>query len=216
MKVWVTRDEPPDGPLCCALKAAQLDVLHEPVLLRKVLTDARSEISSLGPDDWLVLTSIYAIKAVAEDVARVPKIAVVGEASRNAAERRGFRVVLVSSGGTSQDLFDELFEQSDGSTICYPRSSLATLPEIPQTIRMTCPILYETNQREFCKDILRQADVVAVTSASAVQAIGPLALPFASIGPSTSKALREIGVEPWVEAAEPNFDALASVIVDHS
>lgn len=61
-----------------------------------------------------------------------------------------------------------------------------------------------------------EADVVTVTSASAVHAVGPLVLPFASIGPSTSKALRELGVEPWIEAAEPNFDALASAIATHS
>lgn len=216
MKVWVTRDEPPDGPLCISLKAAHLEVLHEPVLKRKVLTDARSEIAKLGHDDWLVLTSTFAIKAVAEDVARVPKLAVVGEASRIAAESRGFRVVLVSSSGTSQDLFDELFEQSDGSAICYPRSSLAIPPEFPKNVNMTCPVLYETSQREYRKDIVQKADVVAVTSASAVHAVGSVALPFASIGPSTSKALREMGVEPWVEAAEPSFDALARAIADHN
>lgn len=215
MKVWVTRDESPDGPLSSALKAARLDVLHEPVLQRNVLTDARSEIASLGPNDWLVLTSTFAINAVAEDVARVPKVAVVGEASRVVAESRGFRVVLVSSRGTSQNLFDKLFEQAEGSTICYPRSSLATPPKIPQSIKMTCPILYETSTLDYNKDVLCEADVVSVTSASAVHALGPLALPFASIGSSTSNALREIALEPWVEAAEPNFDALASAIAAH-
>lgn len=216
MKVWVTRDEPPDGPLSSALKAAQLDVLHEPVLRRKVLTDARSEIASLGPNDWLVLTSTFAIKAVAEDVARMPKVAVVGEASRVAAESFGFRVELVSSSGTSQDLFDVLFKQSGVSTICYPRSSLATPPEVPQNIKMISPILYETSTLDYNKDILCEVDIVTVTSASAVHAVGPVALPFASIGPSTSKALRELDVEPWVEAAESNFDALASAIATHS
>lgn len=81
---------------------------------------------------------------------------------------------------------------------------------------MTCPVLYETNSRNYNKDILRQADVVTVTSASAVQAIGPLEIPFASIGSSTSKALHEIGMEPWVEAVEPSFDSLARAIADHS
>lgn len=215
MKVWVTRDEPADGPLCIALKTAKLDVLHEPVLQRTILTDAKNEIARLSPNDWLVLTSTYAIKAVAEDVARVPKLAVVGEASRIAAERRGFRVMLVSSSGTSKELFDKLFEQSDVSIICYPRSSLATLPKSPPRIKMTCPVLYETSPREYCKEIIQEADVVSVTSASAVHAVGPIALPFASIGPSTTKALHGLGVEPWVEAAEPSFDALASVIADH-
>ena len=214
MKIWVTRDEPLDGPLCSALKQAQLQVIHEPVLQRHVVTDARSEIAQLAPSDWLVLTSTYAINAVAEDVARVPKVAVVGESSREAAIRKGFHVELVSSDGTGKGLFEELFTIAAGSTICYLRSSLAVAPDAPDSITMTSPVLYETHKREYRKDILNEADVAAVTSASAVYAVGPIDMRFASIGVSTSKALREIGIEPWVEAAEPSFNALAHAIAD--
>lgn len=214
MRVWVTRDEPSDGPLCSALKQAQLQVLHEPVLQRNILTDARSEIAQLTLDDWLVLTSTFAINTVAVDVARVPKVAVVGQSSRDTALSRGFHVELVSSDGTANSLFDELFNISAGSTICYPRSSLAVSPDAPDNITMTSPVLYETHRREYRKDILNEADVAAVTSASAVYAVGPIDMRFASIGVSTSSALREIGIEPWVEAAEPNFNALARAIAD--
>jgi uroporphyrinogen-III synthase len=39
---------------------------------------------------------------------------------------------------------------------------------------------------------------------------------FASIGPTTSEALRAIGIEPWVEALEPTFEFLARAIADQT
>ena len=53
-----------------------------------------------------------------------------------------------------------------------------------------------------------------MASPSAVRAIGAVALRFASIGPTTTAALRELDLEPWVEAPQPTFSALARVIAD--
>ena len=212
MKIWVTRDEPPDGSLGAALRATGLEVVHEPVIARNTLTDARQEIARLGPDDWLVLTSVYAIESVAGDVARVPQIAVVSESSRSAAEARGFHVALVSKGGTAKSLFSELSLAAHGATVCYPRSSQAELQEVGPGITFVSPVLYETIARPYRKSVVDEIDIVTVTSASAVRAIGILTLPFASIGPSTTSALSEIGIEPWVESPQPRFDSLAQAI----
>lgn len=214
MNIWVTRDEPPDGPLGAALRATGLEVVHEPVLERKALTDARDEIASLGSDDWLVLTSVYAIESVAGDVARVPQIAVVSESSRSAAEARGFHVALVSKGGTARSLFNELWQAAHGATVCYPRSSQAEQPDVGPGITFVSPVLYEMIARPYRKSVVDEIDIVTVTSASAVRAIGVLTLPFASIGPSTTVALGEIGISSWVEAPQPNFDSLAKAIAD--
>lgn len=211
MKTWVTRDEPPDGPLGAALRATGLEVVHEPVIARNALTDARQEIARLGPDDWLVLTSVYAIESVAADVARVPQIAVVSESSRSAAEARGFHVALVSKGGTAKSLFSELCA-AHGATVCYPRSSQAELPEVGPGITFVSPVLYETIARPYRKSVVDEVEIITVTSASAVRAIGVLTLPFASIGPSTTAALGEIGITPWVESPQPHFDSLAQAI----
>ena len=64
--------------------------------------------------------------------------------------------------------------------------------------------------------MIEAVDLVAVVSASAVVAIGPIDRPFASIGPSTSAALRGIGMEPVVESAERSFDSLAQAIRDYA
>ncbi len=171
MRVWVTRDEETDGPLSTALRAAGLTVVHEPVLTRRVVDDAAETISQLGPDDWLVLTSVYAVETVAVEPARVPRVAVVSEPSRRAAEARGFRVELVSAGGDGKSLFHELRQRATRGKVCYPRSSLARPPEPWPGVELISRILYETAPRDFDRGVIRRVDVVTVTSPSAVDAI---------------------------------------------
>ena len=63
MKVWVTRDENSgraavDGAAECGARSRA----GAGACSRRVLTDARDEIARLGPDDWLVLTSVFAVR----------------------------------------------------------------------------------------------------------------------------------------------------------
>ena len=215
MRVWVTRDEPSDGPLSSALRSCGLGVVLEPVLERRVVAGAMEAIGRLRPDDWLVLTSPYAIEAFAEvagQAARIPRVAVVAEPSRCAAEGRGLRVELVSPGRDGRSLFRELRRRITRGKVCYPRSSQAEVPPSWPGVELRCPVLYETITRSFNRKVVGGVDVVSVASASAVRAVGPVDLPFASIGPSTSAEIRSMGGEPWVEAPEPSFESLAEAI----
>jgi uroporphyrinogen-III synthase len=216
MRVWVTRDEKPGGPLSAALREAGLVPVLEPVIVRRVLGDGREEMARLKPTDWLVLTSEFAVEAIAAEAARIPRVAVVGEASRRAALARRLRVELVSEDGTAEGLFAALARCASGATLLYPRSSLAKAPDLPGGIRIISPVLYETAPRAWRPQITGEVDVVAVASPSAVRAVGPVDLPFASIGPTTTAALREAHIEPWVEAREPTFAALARAIADQA
>lgn len=208
-RVWVTRDEEPGGPLSVALSDAGLTPVLEPVLARRVLDETCESIRRLGFADWLVLTSVYAVEAVPVEAGRIPKVAVVGEASRRAAEARGFRVELVSRWGLGKSLFDELRPLATSGTVCYPRSSLAGLPGPWPGVELLCPVLYETVARGFDRSVVERIDIVSVASPSAAEAVGRVDRPYASIGPTTSAALRRLGVEPAVEAAERSFEGLA-------
>jgi uroporphyrinogen-III synthase len=210
MKVWVTRDEPAGGPLESALRHVGLVPVREPVIERRVDEGALDALPRLGPDDWLVLTSIFAIQAM-PDRARTPRVAVVGEASRLAAEARGLRVELVGDEG-AKALFRKLAPRAGGATVLYPRSSLARVPELPGDVALVSPVLYETVPRAFRREVVDEIDVVTVASPSAVRAIGRVDRPYASIGPTTTGALAEIGLEPWLEAPRPTFPDLAAAI----
>ncbi len=212
MRVWVTRDEEDGGPLSTALLGVGLEVSLEPVLRKRVVEGCGDAIRLLGRDDWLVLTSPFAIEAVPAGPARIPRVAVVAESSREAAEARGFRVELVSSGGDGKSLFADLRKKAKSGKICYPRSSLASPPVSWERVDLFCPVLYETVPREFDREVIKRVDVASVASPSAVNAVGAVGLSFASIGPSTSAALRKLGIEPWVEAPKRSFASLASAI----
>jgi len=214
VRVWVTRDEAPGGPLCAALTAAGLEPVLEPVVARTIVDDCRAILETLGADDWLVLTSIFAIDAVAEEPARVPHVAVVGEQTRAAAEARGFRVGLVSTGGDRASLLADLRHRARGGKLCYPRSSLAPAPQAWPGIRLVSPILYETRPRRFDRSVADCVEVLSVVSPSAVWAVVPTKLPAASIGPTTSQVLRSLGIEPWVEAPKRSFESLAAAIAE--
>lgn len=212
MRVWVTRDEGSAGPLSAALRSAGLEAVLEPVVERRVVSDAAEEMGRLGADDWLVLTSRFAIERVAGAAARVPRVAVVGKSSERAARARGLRVELVSKGGTAKSLFGELKALIDRGRVCYPRSSLAECPAGWGKVEMISPVLYETTARAFDRGVIDRIDVVSVVSRSAVRAIGAVEKPFASIGPSTTEALAAIGVSAWVEAPARSFESLAGAI----
>lgn len=215
LRIWVTRDEDKDGALCAALQACDLTPVLEPVLERRVLADALDILAELGADDWLVLTSPYAITAAAQSPhARVPRVALVGEPSRKIAESHGLRVELVSQSASGKSLFAELHGIATAGRVVYLRSSLTREPKPWGKVSLDSPVLYETVTREFDRSVIDRVDGVAVASPSAVSAIGPLDLPFASIGPTTTAALKRLGIDPWVEAPTPSFDALASVIAE--
>lgn len=215
-RVWVTRDEPPDGPLTSEVAAAGLTPVHAPVLRTVMVGDAAAEIASLGPADWLVLTSPRAIRAVALGPARAVRVAVVGAESVRVARELGLRVEFVSPTGSGAGVWEYLGEHARGSRACYPRSSLAEVPELPG-VEVIAPVLYETRPVAFERGIAAGVDVTAFASPSAVRSVserlGTLPTPAASIGPTTSAAVRGAGGELLAEAAEPSFRSLALSIV---
>jgi uroporphyrinogen-III synthase len=214
LRVWVTRDENDNGPLSSALREAGLAPVVEPVLVRRVINDCALVIGQLSADDWLVLTSPFAVNAVAREQSRKPNVAVVAESSRVAAEGHGFRVELVSRDGTGEGLFGELRRSVHSGKVCYPRSSLATPPKPWENVEVISPVLYTTEPREFDRGIVGRVNLVTVVSPSAVEAIGNVDLPYASIGPTTTKALKKLGIKPVIQAAKPEFVSLATAIAE--
>jgi uroporphyrinogen-III synthase len=213
MRIWVTRDEASDGPLSTALREVGLTPVLEPVLERRVVDDCAKVVAQLGPRDWLVITSPYAAREVAIDPSFTANVAAVGTATAFEVGQRGVDVMLVGEAGVDA-LFEMVIERARGRTVVYPRSNLATPPSLPADIRLIDPILYETAQRAWRREVVDEIDIVSVASPSAVRATGPVDRPFGSIGPSTSAALREIEIEPWVQAPEPSFVSLARAIAD--
>ncbi len=216
MNVWVTRDEDSGGSLSAALSAEGLTPVLEPVVMRRLIDNAAGAIAALGPNDWLVLTSVFAVQSVPQDPARVPRVAVIGEESGRVARSRGFRVELISPRHGAKSLFDALEQVAQRGRILYPRSSRATQPRAWPGVELQSPVMYETTRRDFDQGVVDRVDVVSVASPSAVEAVGAVDRPFASIGPTTSAAIRALGVSPRIEAPKRSFRSLAQAIAAYA
>lgn len=217
-RVWVTRDEGPDGELCSALRSVGLTPVCEPVIERRVTADVDKLIGGLDEGDWLVLTSPFAIERATNLGHLKPscRLAVVGEASRRAAERCGLKVDLVGPDGTGAGLWAALAAQLDGArTVCYPRSSAAAGPPELSGVRVLSPVFYQVVPRDFDHGVAGTVAAAAITSPSAARAmllLGRPPPPCASIGGTTSAALRRCGIEPWLESPQPSLAKLAAAI----
>jgi uroporphyrinogen-III synthase len=213
-RVWVTRDEPGGGPLSAALIRAGLEPVCEPVIQRRLTADLRPLVAGLGAGDWLVLTSRYLVDVV-DARAVACQVAVVGEASREAAVARGLRVDLVSDDGTGAGLWRRMRPRvGAGTRVCYPRSSRAEPPPEFPGATVTSPVVYSTMPRDFDRRVAASVAAAAVASPSAAEALAPLGAlpPLAAIGPTTSDAIRRCGLTVWLQSPEPTLASLAEAI----
>jgi len=214
-RVWVTRDEGQDGPLCKALRSAGRVPVLEPVV---------EVVSLMGPDDfvvpmtdlerkdWLVLTSARAVAALPRIGTRA-RVGVVGPATRKAAEALGLEVSLESRDGTGAGLWKEIDRRAArGARIYFPRSDVAEVPRLAG-VEMNAPVAYGTRAREFDASIAARIDAAAFASPSSVRAtehvLRARQLITLSIGPTTSDALLALRVIDVREAKSPTFAALA-------
>ena len=210
--IWNTRDEPEDGALTTALRGVGLATIAEPVVSRSAVQQLPDELFSLQPGDWLVLTSAFAASVVPTDSLRTCHVAVVGAATRRAVETRGGACSLQGPGPGVDALLAALRNMSPKGRVLYARSNLARLPKDHGFHTLDAPVVYVTAPIPFNGDRVAMADVIAVTSPSAVAVLKDDERPFASLGPTTSDALRLHGRHLWLESPTPSFGALAQAI----
>lgn len=214
-RVWITRDEPPGGPLSRALEAAGRVPVLEPVLEVVALldpTDLEEPLAGLGRHDWLVLTSARAVAALPRVTTRA-RVGVVGPATRRAVEELGLEVALASRDGTGAGLWKEIDRRAvRGARILFPRSDMAEVPRLAG-VHITAPPAYGTRPRAFDESVATRVDAAAFASPSAVRAAEHVlrrsSLVTLSIGPTTSDALLALRVADVREATSPTFVALA-------
>jgi uroporphyrinogen-III synthase len=211
--VWVTRDEARDGPLATALRAEGLTAVVEPVIRRTARREAATALEHASGSDLILFSSAYAVE-VAGGPKRCARAAVVGPLTEEAAKRAGYEVVLSSRGGLSA-LIESIRKSKPQGTIWHPCSESAeTLPPFPGSALIQVH-LYDTEAIPFDRSVEQRVDAAAIASPSAARAIGMTELPCASIGPTTSNAMRRIGIEPCVEATEPTLEHLAASVADY-
>ena len=176
------------------------------------------EIEPTGPPevdvsryDWLVVTSRNAAAEVAGRVrGRLPRIAAIGPGTADALRERGIEPTVVASVSTQEGLLAEL--PRPAGRVLFAGAERARRVLIDALAADFVP-LYKT--RELVPRAFPDADVVVLASASAARAYGRLgtAVPAVSIGPQTTAAAREHGVEIVAEAQEHDVEGLVAAVV---
>ena len=200
-------------------------------------------LASLATFDLVAFTSANAVESFCQraeflNVAPTPRrIAVVGSSTARAVETLGLEVDVVPPIFTAEALAENLASEAAGRRI------LLVLAEAAPTIlrdrllaagaEITVAAAYSNRIPEssleaitsLFRDPAGYPDAVTFTSASTAANLvallddGGLTLPAkvvrASIGPITSRALRDLGLPPHVEAPDSTIAALAASLADH-
>ena len=198
-------------------------------------------LRKLGDYDWLILTSANTVRAVTDRAAELGlelaqpeglKVAAVGEATAAAARKTGLQIGFVPDAYVAESLVAGLMGQIPGQRILLARAAVAR-DVIPDALReagteVDVVDAYRNVLPEAAPDQLRLAleqgiDAATFTSSSSATHLAeaarqagtawPLAgVPAVSIGPITSRTLRELGWEPAAEANPHDIAGLVAAI----
>jgi uroporphyrinogen III methyltransferase/synthase len=241
--VVVTRATQQAPVLSEKLRELGADVIEMPAtqIARLDLAPLRGAIDHISEYDWMIFTSQNAVAIFWEQLlgrgrdARALaglKVAAVGPATAGALLEHGITVDVIPQRFVAEGLLETMRERDvvAGKKVLYVTAEGArdVLPAGLREIGAEVSVIeaYRSIPDGAGVETLARAieagnvDLATFTSASAVtgyiDAVGDelaLKVPAASIGPQTSEALREAGIEVKAEAEESTIDGLVSVVL---
>jgi uroporphyrinogen III methyltransferase/synthase len=245
-RIVVTRAASQSAKLCEELQQRGAIPISLPLVAIEPPEDFASldlALKNLRSFDWLIFTSENAVSATSSRLAALhlrldenaPRhVAVVGPATKEAAEKAGFVVDHAAKTHNAVALAAELRAALQGQTVFLPRSSRAN-PDLPTALKqygaaVTDAVAYRTvlphNIDPAKIDDSLRADAIVFFSPSAVQnfiqLIGPQQFAafhstkiLAAIGPTTASSLNHAGAHHIVIAADTTVSALADALEIH-
>ena len=228
--VAVTRARAQASALAARLRELGATVIEAPAIATRSL---QATIPDLEPFDLLVVTSPTgagelsdALLAGGRDARALAHltVAAIGPGTARALAARGVAADVVPDRAVAEGLVEALRDRPiRRALIARARSGRDVLPDALRArgAEVELLALYETVAEPLSPEQLRAvaaADYVTFTSASTVEnlrAAGapPLTGRAVSIGPATSAALREAGIEPAIEADPHTPDGLVEALV---
>ena len=189
--------------------------------------------------DWLILTSANTVRAFAERAAELGlplkpqgplKVAAIGQATADAASKHGLPVTLIPGAYIAEAMVEALAKQAVGQKFLLARAEVArdVILDALRSVGAKVDVVdaYRNVMPETAPDLLskalqQQIDAATFTSSSSVTHLAEAAqiagvdFPFSgvaaiSIGPITSKTLRELGWEPAIEANPHDISGLGA------
>ena len=220
--ILVTRPGGESDPLVHALRRRGYRV-HAVATVQTEPMDFNA--GSLASCDWIVLTSVRGVKALAE-LPPGPRFAAVGSETARALQARGITPSHLPGRADGADLGDTLPDVK-GKRIALVRASAAST-DLPDRLRRRGATVEEVTayrtvegpaaSAEKLRDALADPELAAVifASGSAVRGFldlgGSARLPAITIGPRTTNSARELGFVVMAEADAQSVSGLADAV----
>jgi len=203
VRIVVTRPAGQGATLAARLEELGHDVVRCPLIEIEPLGDDPVDVTGY---DWVVVTSANGARELLRRArGPMPRLAAIGPAT--AAALGG--ADLVPRVATQEGLLAELPRPAGRVLFATAEGARSLLPD---ELGADVVVLYRT--RGLRVEPLPAADLYVVASASAARALAAHGdgYPVASIGPETSRAAREEGLDLVVEASVHTTDGLVAAI----
>jgi uroporphyrinogen-III synthase len=207
VRIVVTRPAGQEQELVAALEQLGHVVVSCPLLRVEPLGDGPVDVSGY---DWVVVTSVNGARELRRRLAGEPRrVAAIGRAT---AEAFG-GADLVPAVSTQEGLLAELPRPAGAVLFAGAEGARRLLVD---ELGATFVPLYRTVELQPAEP--PEGDLVVLASASAARAYGRLGLdlPAVSIGPQTTAAAREAGVEVAAEAETHDLAGLLAAITSRA
>lgn len=207
MRVVVTRAREDAGELAERLEALGHDVEICPLI--EIEPIGPSEIDASGYD-WVIVTSRNGARELARRIrGRAQRVAAIGPGTAAALREAGIEPDLVPATSTQEGLLAELPRPAGRVLFAAAEDARRLLVD---ALEADFVPLYRT--RELHPAEFPDLDLVVLASASAARAYAALGLtaPVVSIGPQTTAAAREGGVEIVAEAESHDVAGLVAAV----
>jgi uroporphyrinogen-III synthase len=202
-RIVVTRPAGQETALVDRLRAVGHDVVHVPLVAIEPLGNDPIDVTGY---DWVVLTSVNGAHELRRRMCGTPaKVAAIGHATADAFGRAD----LIAGAATQEGLLAAL-PKSPGRVLFASAEGARRL--LPETLRADVVALYRTVELEPRE--WPPADLVVLMSPSAARALARVTrdLPAVSIGPETTRAAVDAGVEVVAEAATSDFEGVVLAV----
>ena len=207
LRILVTRPRAQAARLSERIEALGHRAVSCPLIQIEALSDEAIDASGY---DWLVVTSANAAAELARRLrGPVPQVAAIGPGTAQALREHGMEPALLPRVSTQEGLV-AAFPPSPGRVLFAAAEGARR--HVARALGADFLPLYRTVELRPAE--VPDADVAVLASASAARAFGALALaiPVVTIGPETTRAARDHGVEVVEEAESHDLDGLVEAV----
>jgi len=203
MRLIVTRPTGQEHDLTVRLEALGHEVVHSPLIRIEPLSDEPIDLEGY---DWVVVTSANGARELLRRASgRMPRVAAIGQATADAIGGAD----LIPRVSTQEGLAAEMPRPAGRVLVAAAEGAR---PYLVEALAADFVPLYRTHAIH--PDPAPVGDLCLLASASAASAFGALAtgIPAISIGPETTRAALDGGVEVLAEATTHDLDGLVAAV----